>query len=176
MTRSTVTRSGLKRPLKRGNFRLSWSDQCGCVVAVRTHTHTVYGCRVSPLISPSGLASRWHPYATLISALENCGGIKIACEDHVGCVCLRVQRRRSERGEKKKDVTRLRDVLKRLGVFRGNFLLLSHTNEINTFCQSQLLPKQISTSCKMTRGTREIGILWRTSMSRQLFWTFLHFL
>lgn len=141
-----------------------------------THTHTVYGCRVSPLISPSGLASRWHPYATLISALENCGGIKIACEDHVGCVCLRVQRRRSERGKKKKDVTRLRDVLKRLGVFRGNFLLLSHTNEINTFCQSQLLPKQISTSCKMTRGTREIEILWRTSMSRQLFWTFLHFL
>lgn len=28
-----------------------------------------------------------------------------------------------------------------IGGFRGNFLVLSHANEISTFCQSELLPK-----------------------------------
>lgn len=128
---SAVTRSGLKRSLKRGNFRLSGPDLCGCVNAVscvrRRRGHTCGWNAQMPRVVlnlPEWPASRWHPYATLISALQTAAGIKIAFEDCFSC-SLRSSERLSVcmvfsfvvqfdfiNEKKKKELARLGDDLK----------------------------------------------------------------
>lgn len=99
-----VTQSGLKRSLekkKRGNFRLSRPDLCGWVAPVAVSCvrsrpgHTWFRNAQMPRVVvnlPEWLASRWHPYATLISALQNCRRIKIAFEDCFSCSLRSSQR------------------------------------------------------------------------------------
>lgn len=85
-------------------------------------------------------------------------------------------------GGKKRRLTHLGDELKRLknAGFTGNFLPLSHTNEINTFCQSQLLPEVSPFNVALNHKRQQSAVnanshfVEGTSRGCQLLWTFLH--
>lgn len=104
---------------------------------------------------PEWLASRWHPYATLISALQAAReGIKIAFED-----CFSCSSERLSVAEKiwtaffffsfflfcEAGVRLLRDSLKHLkmAALAAISWYCLHANEINTVCQSERLPKGV---------------------------------
>ena len=193
---SSVTASGLRDLWKeaisdyRGLICVDALDAVSCLCRRPGHTW----CRNAQmprvvLNLPEWLASRWHPYATLISALQTAAGDKDSVWRLLFMLSAFIWASKCRREEldafpllwyslafwmkkkkTKQEVTHLE--ASENGGFRGNFLVLFPANEINAFCQSEV--SRFNVGLNYT-WLMETVILWRElHLASSCFWRGLH--